>query len=100
MSFKILYVTATSSEAGTMKKVGAMMHNPELNGKYEISLLVTGVGSISTAWALKQWITINGKPDMAINGGIAGSYKDEFIQGDVVMPVSDCFADAGIDAIG
>jgi futalosine hydrolase len=97
MSFKILYVTATSSEAGTMKKVGAMMHNPELNGKYEISLLVTGVGSISTAWALKQWITINGKPDMAINGGIAGSYKDEFIQGDVVMPVSDCFADAGIE---
>ena len=73
------------------------MHNPELNGKYEISLLVTGVGSISTAWALKQWITINGKPDMAINGGIAGSYKDEFIQGDVVMPVSDCFADAGIE---
>jgi len=97
MSFKILYVTATSSEAGTMKKVSAMMHNPELNGKYEISLLVTGVGSISTAWALKQWITINGKPDMAINGGIAGSYKDEFIQGDVVMPVSDCFADAGIE---
>ena len=73
------------------------MHNPELNGKYEISLLVTGVGSISTAWALKQWITINGKPDMAINGGIAGSYKDEFIQGDVVMPVSDCFADVGIE---
>ena len=73
------------------------MHNPELNGKYEISLLVTGVGSISTAWALKQWITINGKPDMAINSGIAGSYKDEYIQGDVVMPVSDCFADAGIE---
>ena len=97
MSFKILYVTATSSEAGTLKKVGAMMHNPELNGKYEISLLVTGVGSISTAWALKQWITINGKPDMAINSGIAGSYKDEYIQGDVVMPVSDCFADAGIE---
>ena len=37
------------------------------------------------------------KPDLAINAGIAGSYKDELIIGDVVMPVSDCFADAGIE---
>jgi futalosine hydrolase len=40
---------------------------------------------------------LNGKPDLAINGGIAGSYKDEFLPGDVVMPFSDCFADAGIE---
>jgi len=46
---------------------------------------------------LKQWISANGKPDLAINGGIAGSYNDEFKIGDVVMPVSDCFADAGIE---
>lgn len=63
----------------------------------EISVLVTGVGSIATAWAMKQWISANEKPDLAINAGIAGSYKEEFATGDVVMPVSDCFADAGIE---
>jgi futalosine hydrolase len=97
MSFKILYVTATRSEGDTLEKIRDMMPVPEGFGKFEISLLVTGVGSIATAWALKQWITVNGKPDLAINAGIAGSYKDEFIPGDVVMPVSDCFADSGIE---
>lgn len=66
-------------------------------GNFDISLLVSGVGSISTAWALKQWISLNEKPDLAINAGIAGSYRDEIIIGDVVMPLSDCFADAGIE---
>jgi futalosine hydrolase len=97
MSFKILYVTSTSEEGETLKKTVGRLTIPERFSKLDISLLVTGVGSIATAWALKQWITLNGKPDLAINGGIAGSYKDEFIPGDVVMPVSDCFADAGIE---
>ena len=59
--------------------------------------LVTGVGSISTAWAMKKWISSGLRPDLAINTGIAGSYKDDIATGDVVMPVSDCFADAGIE---
>jgi len=99
MSFKILYVTATSSEADALKRIGGMMSVPGgyRLGNFDISLLVSGVGSISTAWALKQWISINEKPDLAINAGIAGSYRDELIIGDVVMPLSDCFADAGIE---
>ena len=99
MSFRILFVTATISEADVLKKISGMVTVPEgfRFGKFEIVFLVTGVGSISTAWALKQWITLNGKPELAINCGIAGSYKDEIIPGDVVMPFSDCFADAGIE---
>jgi futalosine hydrolase len=46
---------------------------------------------------MKQWLSVNEKPDLALNAGIAGSYKDEFQIGNVVMPVSDCFADAGIE---
>ena len=99
MSIKLLYVTATSSEADVIKKIRGMM--PVTGGyrfgDFDINLLVTGVGSISTAWEMKQWISVNGKPDLALNAGIAGSYKDEFDIGDVVMPVTDCFADAGID---
>jgi futalosine hydrolase len=99
MSFKILYVTATSSEADALRKIKDIITVPDgfRFGNFEISLLVTGVGSIATAWALKQWISVNEKPDLAINGGIAGSYKDEYRIGDVVFPVSDCFADAGVE---
>jgi futalosine hydrolase len=64
---------------------------------FETDLLITGVGSMATAWSLKQWITLNEKPDLAINAGIAGSFNDRINIGDVVMPVSDCFADAGVE---
>jgi futalosine hydrolase len=99
MSFKILYVTATSSEADVLKKIRGIetVSDGYRKGNLEIKLLTTGVGCISTAWELKNWIAINGKPDLAINGGTAGSYKETIEIGDVVMPVSDCFADAGIE---
>jgi len=99
MPCKILYVTATSAEAGTLEKIPGI--TPLRSGygfrELEILPLITGIGSVATSWALKNWISINGKPDIAVNGGIAGSYNDEIKNGDVVMPVSDCFADAGIE---
>jgi futalosine hydrolase len=73
-----------------------MSHNDRLDS-FETDLLITGVGSMATAWSLKQWITLNEKPDLAINAGIAGSFNDRLNIGDVVMPVSDCFADAGVE---
>jgi futalosine hydrolase len=60
--------------------------------------LITGVGGISTAWSMKKWLCCNPYPDLAINAGIAGSYSDKYIKGDVVLPVSDCFADMAIEA--
>jgi futalosine hydrolase len=99
MSLKILYITATSSEAEALRKIEGMLPVPGgcRFGNFEISLLIGGVGSISTAWAMKRWLSVNEKPDLAINAGIAGSYKDDIVIGEVVMPVSDCFADAGIE---
>jgi futalosine hydrolase len=55
------------------------------------------VGSIATSWAMTKWLSSNPKPDLAINIGIAGSFRDDIKIGDVVVPVSDCFADAGIE---
>jgi futalosine hydrolase len=99
MPFKILYVTATRPEAGTLIKIPGLMFVDEgyRFRDLEIRLLITGVGSVATAWALKHWISLNGNPDLAINGGIAGSYNDGILPGDVVMPISDCFADSGIE---
>jgi futalosine hydrolase len=97
MSFKILYVAATRPEGDTLKKFREIMSHDNRLDCFEMNLLITGVGSIATAWALKQWITLNEKPDLAINAGIAGSFNDKLNIGDVVMPVSDCFADSGIE---
>jgi futalosine hydrolase len=99
MAFKILYVTATDTEAASLKRVKGII---PVTGGYrwgglDIRTLVAGVGSVSTAWAMKQWFSINEKPDLAINGGIAGSFKADIRNGDVVMPLSDCFADSGIE---
>jgi futalosine hydrolase len=99
MSFKILYVTATRAEAETLSAINGMIPYPGgfLYGKLEIKLLVAGIGAVTTAWSLKRWLASNDKPDLAINGGIAGSYNDDINIGAVVMPVSDCFADSGIE---
>jgi futalosine hydrolase len=99
MSFKILYVTATSIEAEVLKSIRGIkaVSGGYRLSKLEITPLVTGVGSVATLWTMKQWISVNRKPDIAINGGIAGSYREEIMVGDVVMPVSDCFADSGIE---
>jgi futalosine hydrolase len=99
MSLKVLYVSATSTEADILKEIEGIKYGPDgyFVGNIEIRQLVTGVGSVSTAWAINKWLSANERPDLAINAGIAGSYNKELEIGDVVMPVSDCFADAGIE---
>ena len=99
MPFKILYISATQSESDVLKQVRGIrtMSGGYRINKSEITPVITGVGSIETAWAMKQWFSLNGKPDVVINAGIAGSYRDDLRPGDVVVPVSDCFADAGIE---
>lgn len=99
MSYKILFVTATSVEAEAIGKIRGVQIIPggyNLSN-FEIRVLISGVGSVSTAWELQKWLSVNDKPDLAINCGIAGSYKEEIKIGDVVMPLTDSFADAGIE---
>jgi futalosine hydrolase len=99
MPFKLLFVAATSVEANAISKITGIQVTPEgfrLAG-FEMSSLVAGVGSVSTSWEMQKWIFSNYKPDLAINIGIAGSYRDDITIGDVVMPLTDCFADAGIE---
>jgi futalosine hydrolase len=99
MSFNLLYVAATSSEADALKKITGIVpvRGGYRSGNVEINVLVTGVGSVATVWSMKQWLSENKKPDLALNAGIAGSYNCDMGNGDVVMPLTDCFADAGIE---
>jgi futalosine hydrolase len=99
MPLRILFVTATSSEADTLKMIPGMQIIPEgfsFEGN-EIIPLVTGVGSVATAWAMTKHFSSGLKHDLAINIGIAGSFRDDLRTGEVVVPVSDCFADAGVE---
>jgi futalosine hydrolase len=99
MPLNILIVTATSTEAEVIGKIKGIQIIPGgyLIGHIKISLLVAGVGSVSTAWEMQKWISANERPDVAINAGIAGSFKEEIKIGDVVMPLADCFADSGVE---
>jgi futalosine hydrolase len=99
MALNILLVTATSGEAGILKEFPVVSDHPGryLTGICEIDLLVTGIGGISTSWSMKKWLDRNPKPDLAVNAGIAGSYDYSLGIGQVVVPVSDCFADIGIE---
>ncbi len=99
MSIKVLYVTATPAEAEALRRTKSIVNTGDYFrfGSLEIELLLGGVGIMSTAWTMAKWISVNKKPDIAINAGIAGSYPEIHPVGSVVMPVSDCFADAGIE---
>jgi len=92
---KILMVFATAHEAECLKE--GKGEGPFQSGSHEVSVLVTGVGPVATAWAMKKWLQNNGHPDLAVNAGIAGTFNENISLGEVVMPVADCFADLGIE---
>ncbi len=99
MSMRILYVTATETEGNTLRRLLKPSGSSEVfrYGMTSIELLVTGVGSVATAWRLTKRLAGGPVPDLIINGGLAGSFRDEIRTGDVVIPLSDTFADAGIE---
>jgi futalosine hydrolase len=89
MSRTVLITTATNREMEALDKLPARM--PE-----KISTLVTGIGPVATVYAIMTYLASNGKPDLVINIGIAGSYSEHLQPGSVVVPLSDRFADLGV----
>jgi futalosine hydrolase len=62
---------------------------------HEITLLITGVGMVATAYHMGA---LNKDDfDIAINAGIAGSFTKEIQTGQLVNVTSDCFAELGAD---
>jgi futalosine hydrolase len=89
----ILIVVAHPSEADSVRKA-----IPVAGSGCE--LLVTGVGGAAMSWALQKRFSEGPLPLLTINAGIAGSYIGSLKPGDIVIPVSDCFADMGVDDNG
>ena len=96
---RILAVAATMAEAGVIGRIRGCTASGggfRLAGT-DICVLVAGVGAVPTAWEMQKWISSNGSPDLAVNLGIAGSFRDEIGTGEVVLPFTDCFADSGVE---
>jgi futalosine hydrolase len=66
-----------------------------ING-HSIFPLVTGIGAMHSAFALARFPKIKGI-QLAINGGLAGSFSKEFPPGTVVEVIEDRFADLGAE---
>jgi futalosine hydrolase len=97
---KILLVSATKFELlplfGKMK--AGLPEGPLQRchlGKQELDVLITGVGMTSTAFHLGR--IFSKKYDLAINAGLAGSFKRKIPCGTVVNVTQDCFADIGAE---
>ena len=61
-----------------------------------VEVLVTGVGSPRTAFELGRYLATR-PVDLAVNAGIAGSYRRDIALGQVVHVVSERFADLGVE---
>lgn len=98
---KILIVSATSFELTPLlehlEKNGTKKSFFEYSyGQHSIYPLVTGVGSLHTAFALSRFSEIK-NIDLAINAGICGTYDRNLNLGDVVEIDQDRFADLGVE---
>lgn len=97
---KILLVSATKFEiAPLLKKLKIFSARRDVSSyrfeKHSIDVLITGVGMTAAAFHLGK--TLNKKYDLAINTGLAGSFRKNISPGSVVNVSSDCFGDLGAE---
>jgi len=99
---KILIVSASSTEIKEIRDKLTFINKltPNLSaytfGKLRIDLLITGYGSVFTAFYLTRTLYTNSY-DLAINVGVAGSFDYFLEQGFVVNVIRDQFADLGFE---
>lgn len=61
-----------------------------------VRLLLTGVGSVATAWQLGRLLALH-TPDWALNAGVAGAFDRSLSLGDVVQVSTERFGDLGVE---
>ena len=97
----ILIVSATSYEIAPLIRymdehaLKASFFEYQYKG-HSIYPLVTGVGSLMTAFGMARYTDIK-NVTVAINVGLAGAYGEDFELGEVVEVYKDRFADLGVE---
>ncbi len=99
MTGKILICAATKGESECLKMLeGVSVNGGRLSFRgLQAEVLVTGIGSVSTLWTLSEYLNNKPLPALVINIGIAGSFTGSFPVGSLMFPVTDTFADLGLE---
>lgn len=90
---KILIVAATHEEINPL--LLWLEHFPDQHKNLHADVLTTGIGMVNTALQMGNIFAWE-EYDLAINAGIAGSFRKEISIGQVVNIISDCYADFGV----
>ena len=99
---RLLVVSATELEAKTITKwCKPMKSNSKwvesfIHGNIIIDVLNTGAGIVPTTFVLGRLLLLYSY-DLAINIGLAGSFKKEYLLGSVVNVVEDRFSELGAE---
>jgi futalosine hydrolase len=92
----ILVTAATSLEIKPFHEYLAQTGGPD---GCHIEILVGGIGGMHTAWHLGRHLAKN-RPDVAIQAGIAGSFRHSWPLGQVVIIGREQLGDLGVDDAG
>lgn len=86
----LLIVAATEAEIGLLKQ--HLIQKPD----NKVSLLITGVGMLATAYALTRHLQHN-KYDLVIQAGVGGSFDKSIPLGSLVFVAGDRYGDLGAE---
>jgi futalosine hydrolase len=88
----ILLVAATHNELNTtidwLRQRNGMMNS------HEVEVLITGIGSAATSYALTRQLLYR-SPELVIQAGIGGSFRESLPPESVVLVSEEVFADLG-----
>ncbi len=88
---KMLIVAATESEIAIFRN-----YLTQNTGKHEIDTLITGVGSIATAFAVTKALTEH-KYDFLLQAGVGGSFNKSIALGELVLVTTEKYGDLGAE---
>jgi len=93
---RVLVIAATSLEIKPFQEYLAARGTP---GGCHIDICTGGIGLMHTAWQLGKQLARQ-KPDIALQAGIAGSFRHEWPLGQVVLVGREQLGDLGVDDAG
>ena len=91
---EILLIAATNFEIQPM--INYLADRNCLIGSNRFDVLITGIGSMSTAYWLTKTIEKK-RPDLLIQAGVAGSYSDSYPPGSLVLVNEEVTGDLGVE---
>lgn len=91
---KVLVTAATQPEIKPL--ISWLEEEVTINGQIEVEVMITGIGMFSTAYHLGKYFAKT-RPDLAIQAGIAGSFRHNWPIGETVVIEQEVLGDLGVE---